>query len=57
MDTGFYVLTYPATRLGYGKYDQNFNQLVSAFLPVTRGPGGRRVRLPGPGKSGAAVDA
>lgn len=57
MDTGFYVLTYPATRLGYGKYDQNFNQLVSSFLPVTRGPGGRRVRLPGPGKSGSAVDA
>lgn len=57
MGTGFYVLTYPATRLGYGKFDKNFNQLVSFFLPVTRGPGGRRVRLPGPGKSGSPVDA
>jgi hypothetical protein len=57
MDGGFYVLTYPATRAGYGKYDENFNQLVSAFLPVLRGPGGHKVRLPGPGKSGSAVDS
>lgn len=56
MGEGFYVLTYPATRGGYNMYDENFNQLVSSFLPVTRGPGGRKVRLPGPGKSGSAVD-
>ncbi len=56
MGEGFYVLTYPATRGGYNKYDENFNQLVSSFLPITRGPGGRKIRLPGPGKSGSAVD-
>ncbi|MDX6768547.1 MAG: hypothetical protein SF051_03380 [Elusimicrobiota bacterium] len=56
MGDGFYVLTYPATRGGYDKYDANFNQMVSTFLPITRGPGGRKVRLPGPGKSGSAVD-
>lgn len=56
MGEGFYVLTYPATRGGYNKYDENFNQLVSSFLPATRGPRGRKVRLPGPGKSGSAVD-
>lgn len=56
MGEGFYVLTYPATRGGYGKFDENFNQLASTFLPITRGPGGRRVRLPGPGRSGVAVD-
>lgn len=56
MGAGFYVLTYPATRGGYNKFDENFNQLVSSFLPITRGPGGRKVRLPGPGKSGSALD-
>lgn len=56
MGAGFYVLTYPATRAGYNKYDENFNQLVSTFLPITRGPGGRKVRLPGPGRSGTAID-
>ena len=57
MGEGFYVLTYPATRLGYDKFIQNFNQMVSSFLPIKRGPGGRKLRLPGPGKSGSAVDA
>lgn len=56
MGEGFYVLTYPATRAGYNKFDENFNQLVSAFQPITRGPGGRKVRLPGPGKSGVAIN-
>lgn len=56
MGDGFYVLAYPATRMGFSKYDANFNQLVSSFLPITRGPAGRKVRLPGPGKSGSAVD-
>lgn len=56
MGEGFYVLTYPATRAGFGKFDENFNQLASSFLPITRGPGGRKVRLPGPGKSGVALD-
>lgn len=57
MGDGFYVLTYPATRAGFSKYDENFNMLASSFLPIRRGPGGRKLRLPGPGKSGSAVDA
>lgn len=56
MGSGFYVLTYPATRGGYRKYEENFNNMVSSFLPITRGPGGRKVRLPGPGRSGSAID-
>lgn len=56
MGEGFYVITYPATRLGYPKNDENFNQIVSAFRPFTRGPGGHKVRIPGPGKSGSAID-
>jgi hypothetical protein len=57
MDDGFYVLTYPATRGGYSKRDTDYYVLRNGFLPLKRGPGGRKIRLPGRGKSGSAVDA
>lgn len=50
MDDGFYVLTYPATTAGYGKYKPQFNYLVNSFMPLKKGPGGadivRGVSLP-----------
>lgn len=40
MDTGFYVLIYPATRAGYAKYEERFNNLVNKFRTLKDGPGG-----------------
>lgn len=49
MDTGFYVLCYPATRLGYSRYEDRFRALIGGFMPRTSGPNGPKIRLPGPG--------
>lgn len=51
MDGGFYVLCYPATQRGWGKGAELFRALVNTFHPLTAGPGGPRIRLPGPSKS------
>ncbi|TBR18842.1 hypothetical protein EPO15_14910 [bacterium] len=40
MDTGFYVLIYPATRAGYPKYEEQFNYLVNKFQTLKDGPAG-----------------
>lgn len=43
MDTGFYVLIYPATRAGFPKYEDRFNALVNKFKTLKDGPAGPKV--------------
>ena len=43
MESGFYVLIYPATHAGYHAYRPAFDVLVNTFVPLTDGPGGPRV--------------
>ncbi|TPW21686.1 MAG: hypothetical protein FD126_439 [Elusimicrobia bacterium] len=40
MDTGFYVLIYPATRAGFPKYEERFNNMVNKFRTLKDGPSG-----------------
>lgn len=44
MDTGFYVLIYPATRAGYPKYEDRFNNLVNKFKTLKDGPAGPKLK-------------
>jgi hypothetical protein len=44
MDTGFYVLIYPATRSGYPKYEDRFNNLVNKFRTLKDGPAGPKLK-------------
>jgi len=44
MDTGFYVLIYPATRQGYEHHIKKFNNLVNTFTVHTDGPAGEKLR-------------
>jgi hypothetical protein len=48
MEGGFYVLTYPATERGYENHLDKFAGLMGSFMPLTAGPGGPKVRVPGP---------
>lgn len=48
-EAGFYVLTYPATDRGYDNFVDRFAGLMGSFVPLTAGPGGAKVRVPGPG--------
>ena len=48
VDDGFYVLTYPATERGYQTYLDKFAGLMGSFMPRTAGPGGAKIRVPGP---------
>ena len=48
IEDGFYVLTYPATERGYGKFLDKFAGLMGSFMPSTAGPGGSKIRVPGP---------
>ena len=48
LENGFYVLTYPATERGYENYLDKFAGLMGSFLPRTAGPGGPKIRVPGP---------
>jgi hypothetical protein len=48
MDDGFYVLTYPATERGYENFLDKFAGLMGSFMPGTAGPGGAKIRVPGP---------
>jgi hypothetical protein len=50
METGFYVLIYPATRQGYALYEPHFNELVNTFLPLKEGPDGLALAEPSPEK-------
>ncbi len=43
MESGFFVLIYPATHAGYRAYRPAFDALVNTFVPLTDGPGGPRV--------------
>ncbi len=44
--SGFYVLTYPATRQAYAKYETQFAALVNSFVPLKDGPGGAPLSPP-----------
>lgn len=44
MDSGFYVLVYPATRAGYDAHSKKFNNLVNTFRVYTDGPSGAKLR-------------
>lgn len=48
IEDGFYVLTYPATERGYDSYLDKFLGLMGSFMPRTAGPGGPKIRVPGP---------
>jgi len=48
MEDGFYVLTYPATLEGYSNHESKFRGLIGSFMPLTAGPGGPKIRVPGP---------
>ncbi len=43
MESGFFVLIYPATHAGYRAYRSAFDVLVNTFVPLTDGPGGTAV--------------
>lgn len=43
LKSGFYVLTYPATRRGYPKFEDRFRALFGSFRPLTEGPGGPKL--------------
>lgn len=45
---GFYVLCYPATKIGHDRYMNEFKTLLGSFVPRAAGPGGAKVRVPGP---------
>ncbi len=45
---GFYVLTYPATERGYENCLDKFAGLMGSFMPTAAGPGGAKIRVPGP---------
>lgn len=47
-EEGFYVLTYPATYNGHDKDMDRFRALCNTFHPLTAGPGGQKIRVPGP---------
>jgi hypothetical protein len=48
IEDGFYVLTYPATERGYQNHLDKFAGLMGSFMPRTAGPGGAKIRVPGP---------
>ena len=48
IEDGFYVLTYPATDRGYENFLDKFAGLMGSFMPRTAGPGGKKIRVPGP---------
>jgi hypothetical protein len=48
IEDGFYVLTYPATLRGHDKGMPMFRQLIGSFHPYTAGPGGAKIKIPGP---------
>ncbi|MFI5350755.1 MAG: hypothetical protein ACHQ2Z_14505 [Elusimicrobiota bacterium] len=47
-EQGFYVLCYPATKGGHDKDLDRWRALYNTFHPLTAGPGGPKIRLPGP---------
>jgi hypothetical protein len=47
-EAGFYVLCYPATLGGHDKGMANFLRLIGSFHPFLAGPGGEKIKIPGP---------
>lgn len=47
LENGFYVLTYPATERGFEAYVDKFAGLIGSFSPLTSGPAGAKIRVPG----------
>jgi hypothetical protein len=47
-ESGFYVLCYPATQAGHDKGMDRFRALYNTFHPLTAGPGGVKIKVPGP---------
>ena len=47
-EQGFYVLCYPATQAGHDKGLDRWRALYNTFHPLTAGPGGPKIRVPGP---------
>ena len=47
LENGFYVLTYPATERGFDSYVDKFAGLIGSFTPLTSGPAGAKIRVPG----------
>lgn len=47
-EEGFYVLCYPATQAGHDKGLDRFRAFYNTFHPLTAGPGGGKIRVPGP---------
>jgi hypothetical protein len=48
INDGFYVLCYPATLRGHDKGIEAFLHLIGSFHPYTAGPGGVKIKIPGP---------
>jgi hypothetical protein len=48
VEDGFYVLCYPATLRGHNKGMEAFKHLIGSFHPYTAGPGGVKIKVPGP---------
>ncbi len=46
MPSGFYAIAYPATFMGFAKYEPQFNQLVRSFVLLKDGPGGAPIPPP-----------
>jgi hypothetical protein len=46
-EEGFYVLCYPATKGGHDKAQDRWRALYNTFHPLTAGPGGPKIRVPG----------
>jgi hypothetical protein len=55
MDTGFFVLVYPATLQGFDTYKPHFNALVNNFKVLKEGPAGQA--LPGAPSQAPATTA
>ena len=47
-EEGFYVLCFPATKAGHDKGLKAWQALTNTFHPLTAGPGGAKIRVPGP---------
>ena len=47
-EAGFYVLCYPATQVGHDEWIDRWRALTNTFHPLTAGPGGPKIRVPGP---------
>jgi hypothetical protein len=52
-EEGFYVLCCPSTLAGHNKSMDRFRALINTFHPYTAGPGGEKIKIPGPSRASA----